>query len=93
MFGRRAGYALHRKTVSERGVTWASFDKDFGELARQSVREATYGVILFRTPMPRLGEVGRRLTDLITNRDDWSGHFSVVEIGRVRMRRLGPVRR
>ena len=68
-----------------------TFDKDFGELARRSVADATYGIILFRTPMPRPGDVGRRLADLIAQRDDWSGHFSVVGIGRIRMRRLRSV--
>jgi hypothetical protein len=34
-------------------------------------------------------DVGRRLADLIMSRDDWAGHFSIVEPGRVRMRPLG----
>ena len=65
-----------------------TFDKDFGELARNSAVQATYGIVLFRTPVPRPADAGRRLTELITGRDDWLGHFSVVEIGRIRMRRL-----
>jgi hypothetical protein len=65
-----------------------TFDKDFGELARRSTLPPACGVVLFRIPMPRPGEVGRRLFDLITQRDDWAGHFSVVEPGRVRMRRF-----
>jgi hypothetical protein len=44
---------------------------------------------LFRTPIPRAANVGQRLSDLVTARDDWAGHFSVVELGRVRMRPLG----
>ncbi|MFI5013521.1 MAG: DUF5615 family PIN-like protein [Hyphomicrobiales bacterium] len=66
-----------------------TFDKDFGELARSSALPATCGVVLFRTPMPRPGDVGRWLANLVTSRDDWAGHFSVVEPGRVRMRPLG----
>jgi len=65
-----------------------TFDKDFGELARASTLPATCGVVLFRMPMPKPGDVGQRLADLITARDDWAGHFSVVEPGRVRMRPL-----
>jgi hypothetical protein len=38
-------------------------------------------------PMPRPGDVGRRLADLVMSRDDWAGHFSVVEPGRIRMRK------
>jgi hypothetical protein len=65
-----------------------TFDKDFGELARASALPASCGVVLFRIPMPRPSDVGARLADLITARDDWAGHFSVVEPGRVRMRML-----
>jgi len=66
-----------------------TFDKDFGELARTSALPAKCGVVLLRMPMPRPGEVVRRLADLVTSRDDWAGHFSVIEPGRVRMRPLG----
>ena len=66
-----------------------TFDKDFGELARTSALPTACGVVLFRIPMPRPGDVGRRLAELVISRDDWAGHFSVVEPGRVRMRPLG----
>jgi predicted nuclease of predicted toxin-antitoxin system len=65
-----------------------TFDKDFGELARASALPATCGIVLFRIPMPSPSDVGARLADLIAARDDWAGHFSVVEPGRVRMRAL-----
>jgi predicted nuclease of predicted toxin-antitoxin system len=67
-----------------------TFDKDFGELARSAALPAACGVILFRTPMPRPDEVARRLAGIIRARDDWPGHFSVIEPGRVRMRPLSP---
>jgi predicted nuclease of predicted toxin-antitoxin system len=65
-----------------------TFDKDFGELARASTLPATCGVVLFRIPMWNPNDAGERLATLITARDDWAGHFSVVEPGRVRMRTL-----
>jgi hypothetical protein len=65
-----------------------TFDKDFGELARTSALPPVCGVILFRMPMPKPGDAGRRLSDLVTARTDWAGHFSVIEPGRVRMRPL-----
>jgi hypothetical protein len=65
-----------------------TFDKDFGELARASALPSACGVVLFRVPMPQPAETGRRLADLVAARDDWAGHFSVVEPGRVRMRQL-----
>jgi hypothetical protein len=30
----------------------------------------------------------RRLAEIISSRDDWAGHFSVIEPGRTRMRAL-----
>ena len=65
-----------------------TFDKDFGELAVASGLPAACGVILLRIPMPEPTEVGGRLADLIARRADWVGHFSIIEPGRVRMRRL-----
>jgi len=66
-----------------------TFDEGFGELARGSALPRTCGVVLLRMPMPKPGEAGRRLAELITARDDWAGKFSVIEPGRVRMRPLG----
>jgi hypothetical protein len=52
------------------------------------VLPTTCGVVLLRVPMPKPGDVGQRLAGLITSREDWAGHFSVIEPGRVRMRPL-----
>jgi predicted nuclease of predicted toxin-antitoxin system len=65
-----------------------TFDKDFGELAKASALPGACGIVLFRMPMPKPGDVGKQLAKVITSREDWAGHFSVVEPGRVRMRRL-----
>ena len=65
-----------------------TFDKDFGEIARTAALPATCGIVLIRIPMPRPGDVGRRLADVLTARDDWAGHFSIIEPGRVRIRPL-----
>ena len=66
-----------------------TFDKDFGELAKGSALPPLCGIILLRMPMPKPGDVGQQLAELITSRDDWAGHFSTIEPGRVRMRALG----
>jgi len=66
-----------------------TFDKDFGELARGSGLPRTCGIVLFRTPLPKPGDVGQLLADLISARDDWAGHFALIEPGRIRMRPLG----
>jgi predicted nuclease of predicted toxin-antitoxin system len=63
-------------------------DKDFGELAFRYGLSAACGVLLIR-----LFGTGRqadidRILNVIDSRDDWSGHFSVVSRGRLRMRLL-----
>jgi hypothetical protein len=65
-----------------------TFDKDFGELAARGGGVPGCGIVLFRLPAPRSDPAARRLVIRIAARDDWAGHFSVVEAGRVRMRRL-----
>ena len=69
-----------------------TFDKDFGELAWRAGLPATCGVVLLRLPMPSPAAAGSVIADAVTSRNDWGGHFSVVEPGRVRMRSL-PIRR
>jgi predicted nuclease of predicted toxin-antitoxin system len=65
-----------------------TFDKDFGELALKSRLPPASGVILLRLDMPPAASVGLLLASLIDSREDWAGHFSVIEPGRVRMRPL-----
>src|SRR5262245_25628209 len=62
-----------------------TFDKDFGELARAIHLPPECGVVLLRMPMPTPSRVGHAIRELIDARDDWAGHFSVIERGRVRM--------
>jgi predicted nuclease of predicted toxin-antitoxin system len=66
-----------------------TFDKDFGELAKAAALPVACGVILLRIPVPRPDEIGPQLAGVILARDDWAGHFSVIEPGRVRMRPFG----
>ena len=65
-----------------------TFDKDFGELAFKHGLPATCGIVLFRLPMPSPSMAGRMLAQRIAERNDWAGHFSVIEPSRVRMRAL-----
>lgn len=65
-----------------------TFDKDFGELAWRAKLPAASGIILFRIPMPEPGGAGKKLAARIEERDDWAGHFSVIEPQRIRMRKL-----
>jgi predicted nuclease of predicted toxin-antitoxin system len=74
--------------AAREGRILLTFDKDFSELARAAALPPSCGIVLFRLRMPKPSEAGTRLADLIAARDDWAGHFSVVEADRVRMRRL-----
>ena len=65
-----------------------TFDQDFGELAWRAGLPATCGIVLFRMPMPPPLEVGTEIAARLGERSDWPGHFSVIQPGRVRMRRL-----
>lgn len=67
-----------------------TFDKDFGELAFGSNLSAASGVILFRITMESADYVAKLACAVIESRDDWAGHFSVVEDERVRMTPLPP---
>jgi predicted nuclease of predicted toxin-antitoxin system len=65
-----------------------TFDKDFGELAFRSQLPATCGIILFRIPAPSSSLVATAVLAAIESRSDWTGHFSVIEENRIRMRAL-----
>jgi predicted nuclease of predicted toxin-antitoxin system len=65
-----------------------TFDKDFGELAWRAKLPAASGIVLFRIPIPAPDQVGAKLAARIAERDDWAGHFTVIEPQRIRMRAL-----
>lgn len=65
-----------------------TFDKDFGELAFRAKLPATSGILLFRIKTPSSSAVARKVITAIACRDDWIGHFSVIEDDKIRMRPL-----
>lgn len=77
------------RQASQDGRILLTFDKDFGELAKASSLPVTCGVVLLRIRLASPGQIGKVIADLILSRDDWAGHLSVIEPGRVRMRPLG----
>jgi predicted nuclease of predicted toxin-antitoxin system len=62
-----------------------TFDKDFGELAFRSRIPAQNGIVLFRISMPSPRHVSLKSVKALESRNDWAGHFSVVEDDRIRM--------
>lgn len=65
-----------------------TFDKDFGELVFRRGASGSQGVILFRISQPSPAAVAERVAAAVASRQDWTGHFSVVEDFGIRMRRL-----
>ncbi len=65
-----------------------TFDKDFGELAFRSRLPASVGIILFRIRVPSASVVAEKVAKVISLRDDWYGHFTVIEEDKIRMRDL-----
>lgn len=78
--------ALARAMSEERILI--TFDKDFGELAFRRKLPASCGIILFRIPVPSPKYVAQMVVTAVESRDDWAGHFSVVEENRIRIRPL-----
>jgi predicted nuclease of predicted toxin-antitoxin system len=62
-----------------------TFDKDFGELAFRSRLAADCGIILFRIEPTSPERTAQLAVAAIESRNDWAGHFAVVEENRIRM--------
>ncbi|PSR21776.1 MAG: hypothetical protein C7B45_09315 [Sulfobacillus acidophilus] len=63
-------------------------DKDFGELAVRLGLPASSGVLLIRIDRGLPHDDAERIVAVVRSRADWSGHFSVVDDERIRMRPL-----
>lgn len=62
-----------------------TFDKDFGELAFRWTLPASSGIVLFRISAPSARHIARAAVAALESRDDWAGHFAVVEDRRIRL--------
>lgn len=62
-----------------------TFDKDFGELAFHAGLPTSCSVVLFRIPMLSPSSIAKIAVTALTSRDDWAGHFAVIEVDRIRM--------
>ena len=65
-----------------------TFDHDFGELAVKDKAYPSVGIILIRLHQMTPRDMAEYITSVICSRDDWEGHFSVLEHDRIRMRSL-----
>jgi predicted nuclease of predicted toxin-antitoxin system len=73
------------RAVSEERLL-VTFDKDFGDLIFGRGCAASCGVVLFRIAAPSSMAVAAKVADTLDSRDDWAGHFSVVDDRRIRTR-------
>src|SRR5437867_12473924 len=76
-----------KRAVSEQRIL-LTFDKDFGDLAFQFGLSASCGIVLFRLQASSSAALATLVVTALQSRTDWTGHFSVVEPGRIRMRPL-----
>lgn len=65
-----------------------TLDKDFGAMVFGRGQTASTGIVLFRISQPSAQAVAATVTRILVSRNDWSGHFSVVDDRTVRMRAL-----
>ncbi|MBC8000588.1 MAG: DUF5615 family PIN-like protein [Leptolyngbya sp.] len=65
-----------------------TFDKDFGELVFLAGKSASSGVVLFRMSAKSPEYVAETAARVLEYRDDWIGHFAVVEDTRVRLKKI-----
>jgi predicted nuclease of predicted toxin-antitoxin system len=81
--------AVLARAVAE-GRLLLTFDKDFGELAFRAGLPASSGVVLFRVAPVSPAHIAHLAVAVLESRNDWAGHFSVIEEYRVRMTPLPP---
>jgi hypothetical protein len=72
---------------TERRVV-VTLDKDFCELAFRSRLAAQSGVILIRLDWQDPDTDNQVVITALLSRDDWAGHFAVIERDRIRIRPL-----
>lgn len=65
-----------------------TFDTDFGTLAFHRNLPASSGIVLFRLTLVSPVAVAETVLKTIRSREDWKGHFSVVDDTEIRMRPL-----
>jgi predicted nuclease of predicted toxin-antitoxin system len=65
-----------------------TLDKDFSDLVYRNKLPMTFGIILFRGRIASLKHFANFTVDVIEDRNDWIGNFSIVEWTRIRIRPL-----
>lgn len=71
--------------AQDEGSVLSTFDKDFGELAFRYGLPASCGVILSRISTLSSEHITRIAVAALVQRNDWAGHFSVIDDTQIRM--------
>ena len=67
------------------GRLLVTFDKDFGELVFRAGFSSPGGIVLFRLVPTSPTHIAQMAVGILESRNDWAGHFTVVDEQRVRM--------
>ena len=82
-------HEILRQAVKESSIV-LTLDKDFGELAFRQRLPAQCGVILLRLEPQTPALQTQLIQQAFQSRDDWVGHFSIIERHRIRITPLPP---
>ena len=78
---------IMRVAVEEQRII-VTFDKDFGELAVTEPNQNPPGIILLRISKPSPTLTAKAVEQVLTRREDWLGHLTVIDDTHIRMRPL-----
>jgi len=71
--------------AGRQGRLLLTLDKDYGDLVFRQSLPAPWGIALVRFHPPSPEALALRVVAALASRDDWAGHFAVVDQDRVRM--------
>jgi len=78
---------IMRIAVEEQRII-VTFDKDFGELAVTGHSQNPPGIILLRISKPSPALTAETINQILSSREDWLGHLTVIDDTHIRMRPL-----
>jgi len=78
---------IMRIAVEEQRII-VTFDKDFGELAVTGQGQNPPAIILLRISKPSPASTAETISQILSSREDWLGHLTVIDDTHIRMRGL-----
>jgi hypothetical protein len=65
-----------------------TLDRDFGELVYSRGQQAGEGIVLVRLRQDEPDRMINTIVSVLLSREDWTGHYTVIEADRIPMREL-----